>query len=285
MDLEEKIIEYLEQCDLSRNDATVYLYLFKQGQSGPSEISGGTGIQRARVYDSLKRLIERGFIVQEIEKKRPQYTVTSPRILLSELEDEITRKKNALDEIKKNLIDRPPIPPLKGVYFYNTDASLRLKLQEIMETSVRKITIMAIIPDNILDEDLLPFKLLSKKKVLGQKILLILNIHSKNWEFCTDLFSENVRLYHFPYLKKLPALIHIIDDYALVISIYDQQNNHLVLRHGILIFGEKEITNVFDFIIEGFIEKSISFEKRLEELKKSIIYPTDKLKKIFGVNE
>ena len=87
------LVSFLQECDITQNDALVYMSLLNKGPSNPTEISKDTGIKRARVYDSLKRLLERGFVTQSLEKSRAVYMSNSPQNLISNLEVDIERKK------------------------------------------------------------------------------------------------------------------------------------------------------------------------------------------------
>jgi predicted transcriptional regulator len=278
------LIEYLMELELTQNDASVYLQILKRGASNPSEISKATKIRRARVYDSLKRLIERGFVIQDIEKKRPMYICSKPQLLLQELEDKISRKKEALDIIQSELMDTAVSKMPKGVFFYNTDAASRQRIRELIEDSQQKITIMAVIPSSLRDEALFPSTLLTQKSLSGQEIRLILNVQEKNWELCVNLFSKKVQIYHYPFVKKLQTVFHQIDDNALCISPIKRHNGRVELQHSIHFYGKQELMIAFDFLLQGYINQSKSLKDRLDELK-PVIHSTNSLKSIFGINE
>ncbi len=280
----ESLVEYLMECDLTQNDATVYLWLLKNQVANPSKISKGTGIQRPRVYDSLKRLIERGFVIQEVGQKRPSYTVSDSRTLLMELQSMIDSKIEARNMIKEQIVDQLP-QKVRGIFFFNDEKALRLKIQTIMEKSQKKITIIAIFPFAIKDETFIFPELLGKKGLEGQEITLLLNINEKNWESCSNMFENKIKIYHYPHLAQVSTIMHLIDDDTLFISTLKKQKKKKNLEFGIFFSGDQNIITAFDFLIQGFIQQSITLQKRFEELKKSIIYPSEKLKTIFGVEK
>ena len=280
-----ELVEYIMECNLTQNDAAVYLWLLKHRVSNPSEISKGTGIQRPRVYDSLKRLMERGFVVQDLGKKRPQYMISDSQFLVKELQGQIESKTEARDVIKEQLMELLPFPTEKGIFFFNNDEALRLKLQNLMQASKKKITIMAICPSFVKKEPLLSSELLGKKSFEGQKISLLLNINPKNWEYCRDLFNKKINIYHYPHLKQISTMIHLIDDETLFISAFKQRRNKIVLEYGIFFSGDRNLITAFEFLIQGFISQSISLKERFDQLEKSVIHPTETLKGIYGIKE
>lgn len=282
---EDELVEFLMECDLTQNDATVYLWLSKHNLSNPSEIANGTGIKRPRVYDSLKRLMERGFVVQEMEQKRPQYKAINARVAVKDLENQISFKKQAVEAINKYFINQPLGPPIKGIFFYNTGESLRLEIQEALEKSKDNVYIMAVAPVSFDNESLLSSDLLIRKSAKDQKISLILNINSKNWEYCLNLSANKIKIYHYPHFEKISTLIHLIDDKTLVISYYNIKKGKIALDYGFIFTGKQEFIQAFTVLFQGFIKDAISLQDRIEVLKKSIIFPQETLKEIYGLKE
>ena len=282
---EDEITQYLMQCDLTENDAKVYLWLLKNKVSNPSDIAKGTGIQRPRVYDSLKRLMDRGFVVQDLEKKRPDYMVTDSRLLVKDLEHQIHLKKEACERIKETLIEQPPIPTPRGIFFFNTADSLRLEIQKLVESAKKTLQILAIFPGSLKEEGLFSSEMLCKKCQEGLQITLLLNINPKNWEDCLDLFTKKVQIYHYPLLKQVSVLFHLIDNEIICLSAYKYEKDHVQLDYGITFRGTPSFAAAFEFLLQGFIKESVSLKDRIEELKKTIIFPTNTLKDIFGIKE
>jgi len=283
--LTERVIKSLEQFNLTHNDAIIYLCLTKKGIVGPSDIETETKIKRARIYDSLKRLTEKGLVVQELGKKRSQYRITNPDSLLSELENQITNKKDAFKDLQEYFSYQPPSLRLSGIYFYNADRPLRLELKDLIKTSQKKITLMVIFSNAVNDDDLLSYDILAQKSLEGQEITLILNVNAGNWEFCADLFAKGVAIYHYPLVNQLSTLVYLIDDNVLCISTFEHHETRLRLQSGILFSEHHDLITVYQFLIQNFINQSVPLKTRLEELKKSIIYPSDRLKSLFGIKE
>ena len=60
-----EIEEALQSLGFTKNDSKVLLTLCKFKILSPADIAKYSGVDRARVYDSLNRLIEKGFIQKE----------------------------------------------------------------------------------------------------------------------------------------------------------------------------------------------------------------------------
>ncbi|GAH34875.1 unnamed protein product [marine sediment metagenome] len=284
-EMKDELIKYFKECELTRNDAVVYIFLTEKGVSVPSEIAKRTGIQRPRVYDSLKRLMERGYVIQNMEKKRPQYLITDTRLLLSELKANINLKKEAFNQIRDYFLYQPEIPRVKGIYLYNTDESMRNLLYNLMEDSQKSVLIMAVFPHSVRNDPLIPFQLLAQKCSKKQEITLILNINSTNWENCVDLVSKKGRVYHSPQVDESHTIIHLIDNNSLCISYVKTFSKRVNIKYGLHFCCEEGFITSFNTYLNAILHDSIPLNKRLEDLKQSVIYPTDKLKSVFGVKE
>jgi len=74
--LEESDIEFaLQSLGFTKNDSKVLLALAKYKILSPADIAKFSDVDRARVYDSLNRLIEKGFIQKEPVKRGANYQV------------------------------------------------------------------------------------------------------------------------------------------------------------------------------------------------------------------
>ncbi|MHA1265947.1 MAG: TrmB family transcriptional regulator [Candidatus Helarchaeota archaeon] len=273
------------ECDLTQNDAIIYLWLLKNQKANPSEIAKGTGIRRPRVYDSIKRLMARGFVVPQIEQKRPQYMAVDAQVIIQALENQIKAKQTAIKSIQQKIVNQIPAPTTKGIFFYNSNEALRMQIINFMQQSQKRIVVVGLINSPIWNDELFSSTLFKQKSAKGQEITLILNISSKNWEGCIDLFEKNVQILHYPYIKEFSIFIHLIDDRKLILSHYNLVKDKISLDYG-FVFDEKTgFVKAFSFLIQGFIAQSRSLKERIKELEKSIIYPTEKLKKLFGIKE
>ena len=87
--------EKLEEIGLSRNEARIYLFLLKHGQSTTGPIIRETGIANSRVYESLNSLVEKGLVSYNVQKAGKYFQASGPEKLI-EIEEERKRKINSL---------------------------------------------------------------------------------------------------------------------------------------------------------------------------------------------
>ena len=85
----------LEQLGLSPNEAKIYLTLLEYGERGVASISVEAGIHRRNVYDSLKRLLDKGLVQQSLDSKENTYAPVNP----SKLSEIIAEQSQQLEEI------------------------------------------------------------------------------------------------------------------------------------------------------------------------------------------
>ena len=84
---------------LTPNESQVYVSLLKKGISLASELASTTNISRPHVYDSIKKLIDKGLVSYVIKDNKRYFKATNPKELLNFLEDEkdkISRKQIAI---------------------------------------------------------------------------------------------------------------------------------------------------------------------------------------------
>ena len=75
-DIDESNIEVaLQSLGFTKNDSKVLLTLAKHKILSPADIARFSGVDRARVYDSLNRLIEKGYIQKEPVKRGANYQI------------------------------------------------------------------------------------------------------------------------------------------------------------------------------------------------------------------
>lgn len=118
----------LEELGLSKNEIKIYLFLLKQGENTTGPIIKETGIANSRVYESINSLINKGFIVYNIQKDGRHFSAAEPKRLL-EIEEE--RKRKVLDLI-------PELSQLKNSKTFNTNTAV-YENYEGFKTAFKKI--------------------------------------------------------------------------------------------------------------------------------------------------
>lgn len=96
-------VEALTELGLLANDATVYVALVKAKKASPSALQDLTGIRRPRIYDALKRLIARGFVLKDLSTKQPKYSPVNPEVVVSDLRRDFEKKHALLKDLGPRL--------------------------------------------------------------------------------------------------------------------------------------------------------------------------------------
>jgi len=113
--MEEKVTEVLNSIGLNRTEIRVYLDLVMHDVSSALDISKRTKIYRANIYDTLRRLIEKGFVKESLKDNKKVFRAIEPE----KIKDYIKQKEKEIDSI---------IPKIKEI------SSIETKKEEISMT-------------------------------------------------------------------------------------------------------------------------------------------------------
>ena len=267
------IVEHLTYCGLTANDAAVYLHLYQQGALNPSKISRSTGIQRPRVYDSLKRLMKKEYVVQNLDDKRAQYLVTNSNLILEDIQTQI----NSLMEAGQSLREfykrgGPSSHKVQGVFQYNSDRPLRVALLEALHAAEKKITLMFGGSIDLTDEPLISTKLLGRKALEGVEVILLLFVDKKNWKTCVELQRQKVQIYHYPEINT-ETMTHLIDDHLLGISTIRirrvKHQDRIRILEGLLYRHLPQTLQTHQRLLTAFQANSVPCQDRVDALEKT----------------
>jgi sugar-specific transcriptional regulator TrmB len=104
----EKIVEDFVKLGFTLNDARVYLSLLYLGPNKPVKISEDCGVDRSRVYDSLRRLSKKGYVTEEPVKRSPLYRAKNPAEILNNIRKEFREKEDLSLRLEKSLENIQP---------------------------------------------------------------------------------------------------------------------------------------------------------------------------------
>lgn len=96
MSLEEEAL--LQSVGLTRNESLVYMGLGALGPASASDVAEKSGVQRTLVYDTLKRLIDKGFVSQVDLDGKKLFKAAEPGKITALVEEQ---QKKTLDNIAK----------------------------------------------------------------------------------------------------------------------------------------------------------------------------------------
>lgn len=91
----------LEQLDLNKNEAKVYLELLKLGLTNAGPIVSNTHLHRQLVYEALDRLVEKKLASILIKNNRKNFQAASPNVILKLIQEKEARAREILPELLK----------------------------------------------------------------------------------------------------------------------------------------------------------------------------------------
>ncbi len=91
----------LEQLDLNKNEAKVYLELLKLGLTNAGPIVTNTRLHRQLVYEALDRLVEKKLASVLIKNNRKHFQAASPNMILKLIQEKETKAREILPELLK----------------------------------------------------------------------------------------------------------------------------------------------------------------------------------------
>ena len=143
MDRKDTLLSKLVEVGFIQNDALVYVALLKMKIGTPTTLSKMAKIERPRVYDSLRRLEKKGFLVRDTSKKVAKYVAISPDIVFKNIREDLERKITISQELEESL-QQDLSPPKKGEAFvFKFDPILIHNLAiEIMKNAKLKMYIL-----------------------------------------------------------------------------------------------------------------------------------------------
>ena len=150
---ESEIEEALQTLGFTKNDSKVLLTLAKYKILSPADIAKFSGVDRARVYDSLNRLIEKGYIQKEPIKRGANYQIIPIENIFKSIREEYKQKINETLIIEKAIseleVKSDELEP--RVWAIGDRDKIRKKIKELIETSQNRIYFI-ITPDLLMEE-------------------------------------------------------------------------------------------------------------------------------------
>lgn len=118
-----KIIDELIRFGLSRQEAEVYVALYKQGAKTPLTVAQDVGINRTTAYRVLEHLVAVGFVKKTLDYKSTSFEANSTeslKLFVAEKETEVQKLKQniaPLDRLLNELPESSDSGPTKVYYF------------------------------------------------------------------------------------------------------------------------------------------------------------------------
>ncbi len=100
--MEKKLIDL----GLSKNEATIYLFLLKNSHITTGPIIKETGIANSRVYESLNSLISKGLVTYVVQKGGKYFDASAPEKFLEKEEERKKQIETIIPELKKLRVEK-----------------------------------------------------------------------------------------------------------------------------------------------------------------------------------
>jgi len=117
--MEDKTNQVLEKIGLNKNEIKIYLDLLRYKNSSALDVSKRTGIHRSNTYDALRKLIDLGFVSEEVEEKKRIFSSMDPekiKFYIKQQEKEIDDLLPYLKGITSEKGDSESVSLKKGVF-------------------------------------------------------------------------------------------------------------------------------------------------------------------------
>lgn len=121
--------EILQEIGLTEYESKIYLSLLSNGQISAYELAEKAGLYRQVTYDSLKRLMEKGFVNSVTEGKTKLFKAIDPNLILELLNEKVENYKQILPELTE--INKSSKQPL-NVETYKGKNVVRIALRDII---------------------------------------------------------------------------------------------------------------------------------------------------------
>jgi predicted transcriptional regulator len=225
--LEESDIEYaLQSLGFTKNDSKVLLALAKYKILSPADIAKFSDVDRARVYDSLNRLIEKGFIQKEPVKRGANYQIIPLSKIFKAIRGDYKRLIEETLTIEKAIgeleIDKEETEP--RVWAINSRDKIRKKVRELISTAENRIFFI-ITPDLLIKElggfEWILKELWNKKFASDVEIVIALKYFDELKEEIKRLLKISVKIHSIEGDSVIPFGL-LIADYGFLLTTLDQ---------------------------------------------------------------
>ena len=215
--IESKIEESLQSLGFTKNDSKVLLTLCKYKVLSPADIAKYSSVDRARVYDSLNRLIIRGFIQKEPVKRGANYQVIPIKKIFETLRQDYEQKLEETYKIEEAIgeleIESEESEP--RVWSINSKDKIRKKIKELIDSAEKRIFFI-ITPDLLMEElggfDWIVKELWNKKFQSNPiDIIIALKFFDTIKEEMINLLKLSIKVYSIEGDSVIPFGLLIVD--------------------------------------------------------------------------
>lgn len=121
--------ELLEQLGLAKNEARIYETLLTEGEAAVGRIAAKSKVHRRNVYDSLRRLIEKGLVFEILQRNENHYQAVEPGKLMELVQEKqlmLAKVMPAMEALYKRT------PHKEEVYIYRGPEGWKNYMRDIL---------------------------------------------------------------------------------------------------------------------------------------------------------
>ena len=244
----EEIIENLQKLGFTLNDSKVYFSLLMLGKSNPANIAEISGVDRARVYDSLKRLTKKQIVEEEPVKRAPQYKAKPPNRVFGKLRTNFNSMIKLSNSLEKKLsVFQTPIKE-PSVWAVNGPANITRTIIRLIDNAESNLSIILTPDISNMDVNFINLinKVIEKKETTeNMKISIAFTINEKHTNAIRKMYYSDVSIFRWDAGAILPFGI-FLSDKTILLTILSNVSNVAEYSFGIT------MDNATDGMIDGF---------------------------------
>jgi sugar-specific transcriptional regulator TrmB len=271
-----EIEDALQSLGFTKNDSKVLVTLARYKILSPADIAKYSGVDRARVYDSLNRLIERGFIQKEPIKRGANYQIIPIERIFKAIREDYKQKiddtmllEQALTELEVEQEDAEP-----RVWSIISREKIRKKVKELISIAKKRIYFI-ITPDLMMEEfggyEWILKELWNKKFSSNIEIVVALKYFEDLKEEIKKLLKINILIHSIEGDSVIPFGLIIADNQFLLTTL-DQVKEAPEYTSGLwLENGKKNQIVGYEHLFRHFIS---SETKEIKLTSKKVPFPS-----------
>lgn len=250
--------DILVQANLSSNEAVVYEYLLKNGESPAGLIIKKTPLKRGVIYNVLDELINKGLATKKVKNKVALFLPNHPEKLreyLEQHEAEITKAKNSLEANLPALVsDFNLVSGRPGVRYFEGIEGVKKVLWDSLNTKGEILTygdIETIV--NYIDK--INQKYVEERDRLGIKKRAILLDSFFARDYLKTYHRQTTDMKFIDYKKY---------NFSPIVEIYDNKVSYVTLTDGIkigVIIEDKNIYQLHKSLFEFTWDRARTFDQ------------------------
>ncbi|UYP47716.1 hypothetical protein NEF87_004001 [Candidatus Lokiarchaeum ossiferum] len=202
------------------NDSRIYTTLLMIGLSSPAKISEKSQVDRARVYDSLKRLVKRDIVEEEPVPRAPRYRAIPPEKVFGQIRNRLKNKIKLAENLEKQLKNIKYVKPTENnsVWSIQGEGKIRKQFKQFLEDAEKYCMIILTLDNSapsIRELENIADLLLEKRRTNPSfSIRVAMKILKESREqrgIINQLFHSNIEVYRWNAGSILPFGLYLTE--------------------------------------------------------------------------